>query len=197
MSAPLPAEPGLTVAGLAETWAAAASQTTYLPMSGDELGQLLTRLLNRLVTAVAAAPMDGQAAAEVAAELFAHDLTGSTSISRSIEVLDDGLPRLAELRHVDGSDAAVSRALRTPAGGYAEALRQRTLEEQDQVHAGSAPGETEHRAGTVDQRGTVGGHHRSVSAATGTGQAGAARQADRPAQRVLLHVPPPGCARGH
>lgn len=121
------------MAGLAETWAAVASQTTYLPMSGDELGQLLTRLINRLVTAVAAAPMDGQAAAEVAAELVAHDLTGSTSISRSIEVLDDGLPRLAELRHVDGSDAAVSRALRTLAGGYAEALRQRTLEEQDQV----------------------------------------------------------------
>jgi len=66
VSAPLPDEPGLTVARLAETWAAAASQTTYLPMSGDELGQLLTRLINRLLTAVAAAPMDRQVAAEVA-----------------------------------------------------------------------------------------------------------------------------------
>ncbi|MGH3782857.1 MAG: PAS domain S-box protein, partial [Pseudonocardiaceae bacterium] len=133
MSTSRPTEPGLTAAGLAATWAAAASQTTYLPMSGDELEQLLTGLINRLVTVVSAAPMDEQAAVEVAAELVAHDLTGSRSISRSIEVLDDGLPRLAELQHVDGGDAAVSRVLRTLAGGYAEALRQRTLDEQDQV----------------------------------------------------------------
>ena len=132
MSAALPAEPGLTVAGLAQTWAAAASQTTYLPMSGDELDQLLTRLINRLVTAIVA-PMDEQAAIEVAAELVACDLTGSSSIIRSIEVLDDGLPQLAELQHVDGRDAAVSRVLRTLAGGYAQALRRRTLDEQDQV----------------------------------------------------------------
>lgn len=100
MSADPPAQSGLTVAGLAQVWAAAASQTTYLPVSGDELEQLLTRLINRLVTAVAAAPTDEQAATEVAAELVAHDLTGSSSISRSLEVLEDGLPRLAELQHV-------------------------------------------------------------------------------------------------
>lgn len=133
MSAAPPAELGLTVAGLAHTWAAAASQTTYLPLSGDDLGQLLTRLINRLVAAVAAAPMDEQAAIEVATELVAHDFTGSSSISRSIEILDDGLPRLAELQHVEGRDVAVSRLLRTLAGGYAAALRQRTFDEQHQV----------------------------------------------------------------
>jgi diguanylate cyclase (GGDEF)-like protein/PAS domain S-box-containing protein len=101
-------------------------------MSGDELERLLTRLINRLVTAIVA-PRDEQAAIEVAAELVAWDLTGSSSIIRSIEVLDDGLPRLAELLHVDGRDAAVSGVLRTLAGGYAQALRRRTLDEQDQV----------------------------------------------------------------
>ena len=64
--APASEESGRTGAASADTWGAAASQTTALPMSGDELDQLLTRLINRLVTAVAAAPMDEQAAAEVA-----------------------------------------------------------------------------------------------------------------------------------
>jgi diguanylate cyclase (GGDEF)-like protein/PAS domain S-box-containing protein len=133
VSAGPPAQSGLTVAGLAHVWAAAASQTTYLPVSGDELEQLLTRLINRLVTAVAAAPTDEQAAIEVAAELVAHDLTGSHSISRSLEVLEDGLPRLAELQHVTERGAAISRVLSTLAGGYAEVLRQRTLDEQAEV----------------------------------------------------------------
>lgn len=133
MSADFRAESGLTVAGLAQAWAAAASQTTYLPVSGEELEQLLARLINRLVTVVAAAPMDEQAAIEVAAELVAHDLTGSSSISRSLEVLEDGLPQLAELQHVDERDATVSRVLSTLAGGYAAALRQRTLDEQAEV----------------------------------------------------------------
>jgi diguanylate cyclase (GGDEF)-like protein/PAS domain S-box-containing protein len=133
VTAAVPAEPDLTVAGLAQAWAAAASQTTYLPMSGEQLEQLLARLINRLVTAVAARPMGEQVAIEVAAELVAHDLTGTGSISRSLEVLDDGLPRLAELRHVNRRDAAVSHILRILAAGYAVALRQRTLNEQHQV----------------------------------------------------------------
>ncbi len=121
------------MAGLAQAWAAAVSRTTYLPMSGEEVEQLLTRLINRLVLAVAGAQVDERAVMEVAAELVAHDLTGRSSIGLSIEVLGDGLPRLAELRHVDGRAVAVLRMLGALAGGYAEALRQRTLDEQDQV----------------------------------------------------------------
>lgn len=128
-----PNEPGLTVAELAQTWTTVASRTTYLPMSGDEIEQLLTRLVHRLVTAVAAAPVDEPAAVEVATELVAHDLTGSSSIGRSIEVLSDGLLRLAGLQHVDRRGIAVSRIMEALAGGYAEALRQRTLKEQDQI----------------------------------------------------------------
>ncbi|MGH3837164.1 MAG: putative bifunctional diguanylate cyclase/phosphodiesterase [Pseudonocardiaceae bacterium] len=128
-----PCEPGLTVAGLAQTWAEVASRTTYLPMSGEEVEQLLARLINRLVAAVADVPVDEQAAIEVAAELVAHHLTGPRSIGHSVEVLSDGLPRLAELQHVDRRDAAVQRALGALASGYAGALRQRTLDEQDRI----------------------------------------------------------------
>ncbi|MGH3945701.1 MAG: putative bifunctional diguanylate cyclase/phosphodiesterase [Pseudonocardiaceae bacterium] len=133
MSTADPSEPGLTVAGLARTWAEVASRTTYSPMSGEELEQFLAQLINRLVTAVADAPVDEQTAIEVAAALVAHDLTGPRSVGRSIEVLGDGLPRLVELQHVERRDAAVRRVLGALAGGYAGALRQRTLDEQDQV----------------------------------------------------------------
>ncbi len=121
------------MAGLARTWAVVASRTTYLPMSGEEIEQFLARMVDRLVAAVAGAPVDEQAVIQVATELVAHDFTGSSSIARSIEVLANGLPRLAELQHVDQRDAAVQRVLGALAGGYAEALRQRTLDEQDQV----------------------------------------------------------------
>jgi diguanylate cyclase (GGDEF)-like protein/PAS domain S-box-containing protein len=126
-------ESGLTVTRLAQTWAAVASRTTYLPMSGNEVELFLTRLVNRLVAAVASVPVDERAAMEVVAELVAHDLTGSSSIGRSIEVLGEGLPRLAVLQHVDWRDAAVVRVLGALASGYAESLRQRTLDQQDQV----------------------------------------------------------------
>ncbi|MGH8917530.1 MAG: EAL domain-containing protein, partial [Actinomycetes bacterium] len=58
---------------------------------------------------------------------------GMNSIGRSIEVLGDGLPRLAELQHVQRCDATLLRMLGTLASGYAESLRQRTLNEQDRV----------------------------------------------------------------
>ncbi|MGH3996019.1 MAG: diguanylate cyclase domain-containing protein, partial [Pseudonocardiaceae bacterium] len=129
---PLP-EPDLTTAQLAQAWAETASQSTYLAMSGAEIEQLLVRLINRLVTAVAATPVDEQAAMEVAAELVTHDLTGSRSIGRSIEVLAHGLPRLPELRDVNRRDAAVLRVLAALSDGYSEALRRRTLNEQELV----------------------------------------------------------------
>lgn len=131
--AALSPEPGLTVAGLAQAWGAAASQTTYLPVSGAELEQLLARLINQLVRAVAAEPTDVRAAMEVATELVANDFTGSRSISSTIVVLDYGLPRLAELQSVKNRDDGVSRVLGALAGGYAEALRQRTLSEQHEI----------------------------------------------------------------
>ena len=133
MSTARPSESGLTVAGLAQAWAAVASRTTYLPMSGDEVEQLLARLIDRLVRAIAATPVDEEAAIEVSAELVAHAFTGARSVGRSLEILGDGLPQLAELQHVDRRDAAILRVLGSLAGGYAEALRQRTLDEQDEV----------------------------------------------------------------
>lgn len=124
MTSARPSEPGLTTAGLAQIWADAASWT--MPMSEERLEQLI----NRLVTAIADVPVDEPAALDVATELVAHGLTESRGIGRSIEVLAEGLPRLAELHELQQRDTAVLRVLAALASGYAEALRQHTLEEQ-------------------------------------------------------------------
>ncbi|MGH4016959.1 MAG: hypothetical protein ACRDSL_24125 [Pseudonocardiaceae bacterium] len=81
------APPDLTVAELARAWAAVAWRTTYLPMSGEEVEQLLTGLIDRLVAAVSAPRVDERAAIAVAAELVDNHLTGPRSMGRSIEVL--------------------------------------------------------------------------------------------------------------
>jgi diguanylate cyclase (GGDEF)-like protein/PAS domain S-box-containing protein len=132
---PLPGpDPTLTVGELARAWAEVAIRTTYLPMSGEEIEQLLARLIHRLVAAITAPEADVQAAIEVAAELIAQRLTGPRSLGRSIEVLAAGLPRLAVLQHVAGLPGALLTVLGALADGYAEALRQQTFDEQAQVN---------------------------------------------------------------
>lgn len=131
MTSARPAEPGLTTAGLAQLWADSLSWT--IPMSEEKPEQLLERLVNRLVAAIAEVPVDEQAAREVAVELLSHGLTESRGIGRSIEVLAEGLPRLAEVHELHQRDTAVLAALAALASGYAEALRQRTLDEQQQA----------------------------------------------------------------
>jgi diguanylate cyclase (GGDEF)-like protein/PAS domain S-box-containing protein len=101
-----------------------------MPMPGERPEQLLEQLINRLITAIVAVPVDEQAAFEVAAELVARGLTESRGIGHSIEVLAEGLPRLAEVHQ---RDTAVLRALASLASGFAEALRQHTLDEQEQA----------------------------------------------------------------
>src|SRR6185312_6610383 len=111
MSAAPPPEFDLATSGLARAWAEATSRTTYLVMSSAEIEKFLTVLITRLITAVRATPVDEQAARAVAAELVAHDFTGSHSIGRSIEVLGRGLPQLPQLRDLEGLDAALMRIL--------------------------------------------------------------------------------------
>ena len=129
---PIPA-PDLTVAELAHVWTAVASRTAYIPMSGEEIEQLLTGLIDRLVRAVAAPQVDEQGAMGVAAELVEHHFIGPRTLGRSLEVLWDGLPRLDTLRGTPGLAAAVRKVLGALADGYAEALRQNTFNEQELV----------------------------------------------------------------
>lgn len=131
MTSARPSEPGLTTAGLAQIWADSVGWT--LPTSGTAPEQLLAQLIGRLVTAATTVPVDEQQVIDVAAELIAHGMIEPRGISRSIEVLAEGLPQLADLHELDQRDTAVRRVLASLAGGYAAALRQHTLDEQHQA----------------------------------------------------------------
>ncbi|MGH3794719.1 MAG: putative bifunctional diguanylate cyclase/phosphodiesterase [Pseudonocardiaceae bacterium] len=125
--------PGLTVAELAQSWAAVVRRTAYLPMSGEEVEQLLTGLVDRLVTALAAPHVDRQAVIDVAGELVAHRFAGPRSLSSSITILGEGLPRLKILQPTSELATAVLTMLGVLADGYADALRRHTFDEQERV----------------------------------------------------------------
>ncbi len=129
MTAAGPPQPHLTRAELASAWAAAAAPT--VPKSDQQTEQLFTQLVTQLATAVAAVPVDHQAAVEVAAELACHGLIQPRNLGASMQVLVQGLPRLAELQDVDQRDTAVLHILASLAGGYAESYRQCVLNEQE------------------------------------------------------------------
>ncbi len=128
MTAGHPLEQGLTSAELAQVWAG--NVRWAMPVPGKEPEHLLAGLINRLAAAVVTVPVDEQAAAEVASELVEHGLTEPSSIGRSIEVLAEGLPRLPDLREIQHRGTAVARVLGSLSSGYAEALRQHTLDGQ-------------------------------------------------------------------
>jgi diguanylate cyclase (GGDEF)-like protein/PAS domain S-box-containing protein len=117
------------MADLTQAWANVVSQG--LPMSEEQAIDALSGMVNRLATAIATVPVDRQAAIEVAEELVTLGLTGSSAMGHGIEVLAEGLPRLADLREVSGRDTAIWQVMASVTSGYAEALRQRTLTEQE------------------------------------------------------------------
>lgn len=124
MSAAPSPEAGLSQLELARMWA---DHRRSPP--GDEIEKLLTRLVNRLVEAITAVPLEEGAVVGVATELVRHGLTEAHIIGHTIEILGNGLPRLAELRHLAHRDAAVLKALAVLASGYTGAVRQHAVDE--------------------------------------------------------------------
>ncbi len=93
------------------------------------LRELLDRLFNSLtVEEFSAAPgrMVGQ-------RLVASHFTDEQSLSRTVEVLGQGLPASPELQGIDGLAGKVVSLLGAMAAGYAAALRARTFDQQEEV----------------------------------------------------------------
>ena len=120
-------------AGLAQEWASAIATTAYVPMSLAEIRRYLHDLTERLVGALSGPAVDIRAASDVGARLVVRDFTGPHSLSRTVEVLARALPATA------GSAAAVPPAdrvidlLGALIAGYTGALRNRILDQQEEV----------------------------------------------------------------
>ncbi|MCI4061857.1 bifunctional diguanylate cyclase/phosphodiesterase [Micromonospora sp. R77] len=130
-------EPAVAVArtcpgAFARAWAKAVSGTSYLPMTQAQLEALLQRLTERLAGALQAEPFDLRTGQQVGAELVAAHIASAEGLGRTIEVIQLRLVRDLGLVADDVEDR-MARLLATVATGYARALRDRTLDEQEAI----------------------------------------------------------------
>ena len=112
---------------LASRWASAVETTAYLPLSRAELRQRLAELVDAMADQLATGQKP-QAAADAGATLVRLHCTDWRSLRRTVEVLGNGLPELPEL-----SGTEVITALGMLSASFADELRRRTLEQQEEV----------------------------------------------------------------
>ncbi|PMR59098.1 GGDEF-domain containing protein [Verrucosispora sp. ts21] len=123
-----PARPG----AFARAWAKALAGTSYLPMTHAQLETLLQRLTDQLAAALRTEPLDLRAGHRVATELVASHIASAEALGRTVEVIQLRLVRDLDLVADDIADR-MARLLAAIATGYARALRDRTLDEQEAI----------------------------------------------------------------
>ncbi|MEV0843993.1 EAL domain-containing protein [Actinocatenispora sera] len=109
-------------------WARGIADRAFVPMSSDELVGYLSDLSDRIVALHTAATFDPDQAREVGAALVAADVTDSGALGLTLTLLtDDPLTATA-------GTAKRRREIRAAlADGFAAALRERTLAEQESI----------------------------------------------------------------
>lgn len=116
---------------LAERWAAAIADDTYVPMSADELTRYLAGLAEKIRTVLAGTPFDPEPAREVGHALVEAHFTGSAALASTLLLLAKD-PDLAAVASEDHT-ARVVAVQAAVADGYATGLRERTLREQESI----------------------------------------------------------------
>ncbi len=117
---------------LARAWAEAVTGTSYVPMGMGELVEYLRGLTDRLADALLVPTFDPAVAQRIGVDLISAHFTSPESLSRTIAVLGELLPGLVG-DQVGDAAARISRLTGSLAAGYAGALRERTLEEQEAI----------------------------------------------------------------
>jgi diguanylate cyclase (GGDEF)-like protein len=123
-------DPG--VVAFARAWAKAVMGTGYVPMTYAEVEAYLFGLTQRMAGALREEPLRLHTGYDVGADLVNKHFASAEAFGRTVEVVELRLRRDLEL---DGDDAQerVGRLLGTVAVGYARALRNRTLDEQEAI----------------------------------------------------------------
>ncbi|MFE9652261.1 putative bifunctional diguanylate cyclase/phosphodiesterase [Micromonospora sp. NPDC006431] len=116
----------------ARAWAKAVSGTSYLPMTQAQLEALLQRLAERLAVAIRSEPFDLRIGQQVGAELVQAHIASAEGLGRTVEVIQLRLVRDLGLV-IDDVEDRMARLLAMVATGYARALRDRTLDEQESI----------------------------------------------------------------
>ena len=116
----------------ARAWAKALAGTSYLPMTHAQLEMLLQGLTDQLAEALRTEPLDLRTGHRVATELVAAHIASAEALGRTVEVIQLRLVRDLDLVADDIADR-MARLLAAIATGYARALRDRTLDEQEAI----------------------------------------------------------------
>ncbi|MEV0003764.1 bifunctional diguanylate cyclase/phosphodiesterase [Micromonospora sp. NPDC050980] len=101
-------------------------------MTQAQLEEMLQRLTDRLAQALRADPFDLRIGQQVGAELVQSHIASAEGLGRTVEVIQLRLVRDLDLV-VDDVEDRMARLLATVATGYARALRDRTLDEQESI----------------------------------------------------------------
>lgn len=131
MTERVPEPPGGSdpIDALAAAWADEVEGTSYVPMAADELQAHLRELARLVVDAVLADPPRPADGSEIGRRLVAAHFTGPATVERTLVLLAERLPAL----YGPGVVPAVHALTATLASGYAGALRDRTLDEQEAI----------------------------------------------------------------
>jgi diguanylate cyclase (GGDEF)-like protein/PAS domain S-box-containing protein len=124
------AEAADSAVALAQTWARAVSTTAYVPLSVGQLDDFLHDLVALLADALVAQPFSTKPGLRVGARMVSGQLVGLETLDRSMDVLSTGLLDLAPTG--DGQRNVVA-LLAAVSAGYADALRRRTLDQQEDM----------------------------------------------------------------
>jgi diguanylate cyclase (GGDEF)-like protein len=130
LASPAPTPPGL--ATFVHAWAAAVIGTSYVPMTRTEQVAFLDVQAHRLVRALTTESFDAAVGYHVGTALTAADFTAPEALGRTTALMHERL--LTDLGLADDrSRRRLGRLIETLAEGFARAVRDRTLDAQDEM----------------------------------------------------------------
>ncbi|MGH3899017.1 MAG: putative bifunctional diguanylate cyclase/phosphodiesterase [Pseudonocardiaceae bacterium] len=119
----------------ARSWAEAIVGTSYVSMGRGGLAKHLLGLTHQLVDAALAAEFDPSVGHRVGVEMVTAHFTGTETLSKTLALIAEGLPVLLGSAPLDVDVAGrVAQLTGSLAAGYANTLRERSLDEQDAIY---------------------------------------------------------------
>jgi diguanylate cyclase (GGDEF)-like protein len=116
---------------VARKWAYLICTTTYVPIVLADLEQPLREMVDRMFAALASEPLDLDAAEQVGIRLVEMDCVDRKSLQCTVDVLAGPLLTDEEVAHL--APERVPRLLGALAAGFTEAVRRRTVDQQDSM----------------------------------------------------------------
>lgn len=117
----------------AAAWTNTLVGTSYVPMTGAEVEGRLRRYTDRIVTALFSDPFDPFGARGIGADLVAVHFTSAESLSRTIDLIGEGLLDTFHLERTAEWQRKVAAIQGAVCSGFVQASRKRTLDEQEAI----------------------------------------------------------------